>query len=199
MTFIIFAYFTKLYLHHTRFVMSRVQKRLHQISVRNKTSSSYNHWLILMLLRTDWFQNLPRQIYIETNSKRAVQSEKSWFSLTGFKTYFEHRLKYVPVGQNKNLAGWFKCWYTSLVAETWAWAKDWKISLSASHISISMSSNSNANDVQPKLVTCSSFFFSSWTSLLLEYVISKPGEMAYTKLTPLASAASISAVSASTI
>ena len=58
------------------------------LSVRNRASPSDNDWL--KLLRTDWFGNLSDKFTLEQIVKRTVQSKKSQFGLTGFKTYFEH-------------------------------------------------------------------------------------------------------------
>ena len=47
-----------------------------------------NDWL--KFLWTDWLENLSDNFTLKQIVKRTVQSEKSWVSLTGFKTYFEH-------------------------------------------------------------------------------------------------------------
>ena len=44
-------------------------------SVRNKASSSDNDWL--MLLRTDWFENLSDKFTLKQTAKRTVQLKKS--------------------------------------------------------------------------------------------------------------------------
>lgn len=58
-----------------------------------------------------------------------------------------------PVGQKRNVSGSPRCWYTSLVTATWAWAKELKVCLSAGHISVSMSSKSKEKDLQPNSFT----------------------------------------------
>ena len=47
------------------FSMMMIMSDMPFCSVRNKASPSDNDWL--KLLQTDWFENLSRQIYIETN------------------------------------------------------------------------------------------------------------------------------------
>ena len=59
-----------------------------KFSVHNRASPSDNDWLDL--LRTDWFENLPDRLTLKQIVKMTVQSEKSRYGLTGFKTYFEH-------------------------------------------------------------------------------------------------------------
>ena len=39
---------------------------------------------------SDWQENLSDKFTLKQIVKTAVQPEKSWFDLTGFKTYFEH-------------------------------------------------------------------------------------------------------------
>ena len=76
-------------------------------SVWNKASLLDNDWL--KFLWTDWLENLSDNFTLKQIVKRTVQSEKSWVSLTGFKTYFEHwhvincyfkSTFYVKIGQN---------------------------------------------------------------------------------------------------
>ena len=58
------------------------------LSVRNKSSPSDNGWL--KLLRTDKSENLSDKFTLKQIVKITVQSGKSRFGLTGFKTYFEY-------------------------------------------------------------------------------------------------------------
>ena len=44
----------------------------------------------LKLLQTDWFQNLSSKFTLKQIVKTTVQFEKSWFGMTGFKSYLEH-------------------------------------------------------------------------------------------------------------
>ena len=76
-------------------------------SVQNKASLLDNDWL--KFLWTDWLENLSDNFTLKQIVKRTVQSEKSWVSLTGFKTYFKHwhvincyfkSTFYVKIGQN---------------------------------------------------------------------------------------------------
>ena len=62
--------------------------KLDNCSDRNKASPSDSDWL--KLLWTNWFQNLSDKFTLKQIVKTTVQSEKPWFGLTGFKTYFEY-------------------------------------------------------------------------------------------------------------
>ena len=85
-------------LHQVKLFRSTVAKKWHA-SVRNKASPSDNDWL--KLFRTDWFENLSDKFTLKQIVKTTVQSEKSWFCLTGFKTYFEHcMVKFIVMNRN---------------------------------------------------------------------------------------------------
>ena len=73
------------------FVLNLVRVHSHQgivTAIPTDSFDAFNDWL--KLLCTDWFENLSDKFTLKQIVKMIVQSEKSCFSLTGFKTYFEH-------------------------------------------------------------------------------------------------------------
>ena len=78
------------------------------------------------------------------------------FMLLSFSFYdwlFVYKQISLPVGQNKNIFGWFRCSKTSLVTWTWAKPNDWNALRSASDSSGSISSKRIANASHPNVET----------------------------------------------